>query len=184
MTEDERVCLARNVALCCAYGDGLRVGFRLGESGAAKRYDAVRSKIETEIIRASKELRGTEMNEAMKYCEACQASPKHGYCNLPGCLGSRPSETKDCGCGLEGKCPDPPVMDINAAIEMMLAYEQAGGDGWWKGWEALKAAYPDRIAQKLMALQRYTVDGHDDGKLIPYSDGEVVYWDDVQGLLK
>ncbi len=29
----------------------------------------------------------------------------------------------------------------NAAVEQMLAYEQAGGDGWWKGWKMLKAVY-------------------------------------------
>jgi hypothetical protein len=27
------------------------------------------------------------------------------------------------------------------AVEQMLAYEDAGGDGWWKGWEMLKAAH-------------------------------------------
>ena len=31
--------------------------------------------------------------------------------------------------------------DFVAGIEQMLAYEQAGGEGWWKGWEMLKAAY-------------------------------------------
>lgn len=28
-----------------------------------------------------------------------------------------------------------------AGVRQMLTYEQAGGDGWWKGWEMLKAAY-------------------------------------------
>ena len=32
-------------------------------------------------------------------------------------------------------------MSWRAAVEQMLAYEQAGGDGWWRGWEMLKAAY-------------------------------------------
>ena len=27
------------------------------------------------------------------------------------------------------------------AVEQMLTYEQTGGDGWWKGWEMLKAVY-------------------------------------------
>ena len=31
--------------------------------------------------------------------------------------------------------------DYDAGVEQMLAYEQAGGDGWWKGWEMLKAAH-------------------------------------------
>ena len=28
-----------------------------------------------------------------------------------------------------------------AAVEQMLAWEKEGGDGWWKGFEMLKAAY-------------------------------------------
>lgn len=35
--------------------------------------------------------------------------------------------------------------DFAAGVEQMLAYEQAGGDGWWKGWEMLKAAYRKAI---------------------------------------
>ena len=31
--------------------------------------------------------------------------------------------------------------DFAAGVEQMLAHEQAGGDGWWKGWDMLKAAY-------------------------------------------
>ena len=31
--------------------------------------------------------------------------------------------------------------DYAAAVEQMLAHEQAGGDGWWKGFEMLKAAH-------------------------------------------
>jgi hypothetical protein len=33
------------------------------------------------------------------------------------------------------------------AVEQMLAYEDAGGDGWWKGWEVLKAAHARATAQ-------------------------------------
>jgi hypothetical protein len=33
------------------------------------------------------------------------------------------------------------------AVEQMLAYEDAGGDGWWKGWEMLKAAHARAAAQ-------------------------------------
>jgi hypothetical protein len=28
-----------------------------------------------------------------------------------------------------------------AGVEQMLAHEQAGGEGWWAGWEMLKAAH-------------------------------------------
>lgn len=31
--------------------------------------------------------------------------------------------------------------DYHAAAEQMLAHEQGGGDGWWKGFEMLKAAH-------------------------------------------
>lgn len=32
--------------------------------------------------------------------------------------------------------------DYAAAVEHLLAYEQAGGDGWWRtGWEMLKSAH-------------------------------------------
>lgn len=31
--------------------------------------------------------------------------------------------------------------DYAAAAEQMIAHEQAGGDGWWKGFEMLKAAH-------------------------------------------
>lgn len=31
--------------------------------------------------------------------------------------------------------------DYAAAVEQMLAHEQSGGDGWWKGFEMLKAAH-------------------------------------------
>ena len=40
-----------------------------------------------------------------------------------------------------------------AGVALMLAHEQSGGDGWWKGWEMVKAAYssgrtyqPDPVA--------------------------------------
>lgn len=33
------------------------------------------------------------------------------------------------------------LYDLRAGVEQMLAHEQAGGDGWWTGWEMLKAAY-------------------------------------------
>jgi hypothetical protein len=29
--------------------------------------------------------------------------------------------------------------EYREAVEQMLAYEQAGGDGWWKGWDRLKS---------------------------------------------
>ncbi len=35
------------------------------------------------------------------------------------------------------------VEQYRAGVEQMLAYEQAGGDGWWKGWDMLKAAYQE-----------------------------------------
>ena len=31
--------------------------------------------------------------------------------------------------------------DYFAGVEQMLLHEQCGGDGWWKGWEMLKAAH-------------------------------------------
>lgn len=31
--------------------------------------------------------------------------------------------------------------DFAAAAEQMIAHEQSGGDGWWNGFEMLKAAY-------------------------------------------
>lgn len=31
--------------------------------------------------------------------------------------------------------------DYFDAVEKMLANEQCGGDGWWKGWDAIKAAH-------------------------------------------
>lgn len=37
--------------------------------------------------------------------------------------------------------PDPRLEAYAAAVEQMLAYEDAGGDGWWKGWDMLKAAH-------------------------------------------
>ena len=33
------------------------------------------------------------------------------------------------------------VPDYAAAAEQMITHEQAGGDGWWKGFEMLKAAH-------------------------------------------
>lgn len=80
------------------------------------------------------------MTEAMKYCEACQALPKHGYCDLSGC----PMERPDCGCGLGSECPDPPQSSDEgyaAGVSMMLEHEHGGGEGWWKGWEMVKAAH-------------------------------------------
>lgn len=31
--------------------------------------------------------------------------------------------------------------DYHEAVEQMLAHEKGGGDGWWKGFEMLKAAH-------------------------------------------
>jgi len=31
--------------------------------------------------------------------------------------------------------------DFAAGVAQMLANEDCGGDGWWKGWDMLKAAY-------------------------------------------
>ena len=31
--------------------------------------------------------------------------------------------------------------NYRGAVEQMLAHEQSGGDGWWKGWGLLKAAH-------------------------------------------
>lgn len=31
--------------------------------------------------------------------------------------------------------------DYAAAVEQMLAHEESGGDGWWRGWEMLRAAH-------------------------------------------
>lgn len=31
--------------------------------------------------------------------------------------------------------------ELLAAVEQMLAHEDDGGDGWWKGWGMLKAAH-------------------------------------------
>ncbi len=31
--------------------------------------------------------------------------------------------------------------DYAAGVERMLAHESSGGDGWWSGWEMLKAAH-------------------------------------------
>jgi hypothetical protein len=33
------------------------------------------------------------------------------------------------------------VKSETATDKMMITHEHAGGDGWWKGWEMLKAAY-------------------------------------------
>lgn len=33
------------------------------------------------------------------------------------------------------------IEEYAAAVEQMLAHEQSGGDGWWKGFEMLKAAH-------------------------------------------
>lgn len=37
---------------------------------------------------------------------------------------------------------------LRAGVEQMLANEQAGGDGWWKGWEMLKAAYSEEFGKE------------------------------------
>jgi len=34
------------------------------------------------------------------------------------------------------------VRALRKAAEQMLFYEDAGGDGWWRGWAMLKAALP------------------------------------------
>lgn len=31
--------------------------------------------------------------------------------------------------------------ELLAAVDQMRAHEDAGGEGWWKGWEMLKAAH-------------------------------------------
>lgn len=31
--------------------------------------------------------------------------------------------------------------EFAAGIEMMITHEEGGGDGWWRGWQMLKAAY-------------------------------------------
>lgn len=31
--------------------------------------------------------------------------------------------------------------DFAAGVEVMITHEESGGDGWWRGWEMLKAAY-------------------------------------------
>lgn len=33
------------------------------------------------------------------------------------------------------------VADFAAGVEEMITWEHAGGDGWWKGWAMLKAAF-------------------------------------------
>ena len=38
------------------------------------------------------------------------------------------------------------VEQYRAGVEQMLAHEDAGGDGWWKGWSMLKAVYAEEKA--------------------------------------
>jgi len=33
------------------------------------------------------------------------------------------------------------IRDMKDGAEQMLANEQCGGDGWWKGWEKIKETY-------------------------------------------
>lgn len=44
--------------------------------------------------------------------------------------------------------------DFAAAAEQMMAHEDAGGDGWWIGYEMLKAAYAKALGRALTEEQR------------------------------
>lgn len=33
------------------------------------------------------------------------------------------------------------LYELRAGVEQMRAHAELGGEGWWKGWEMLKAAY-------------------------------------------
>lgn len=97
-----------------------------------------------------------QAHTAMTFCNACQATPKHGYCNLPGCpqhipehvlasalieiaRGTGPRGTRAV---LESAAKSLiQAEEARSAFEQMVENEEGGGDGWWKGWEMLKAAH-------------------------------------------